>query len=155
MSSVFRIYVDECLPISIFKKLKKVMDLLDSKRSIELTSIPDRFGPGCLDSIWVPQLNPKNGIVITGDRGRKKTGDKLPELCLARGLKVLIVAPKLRDRGLHGMLRAIVNCWDGVFCAIDESDCMIYRLEAQDNTTKTIVDPVRYSLHRKPMSRCG
>jgi len=88
------IYLDENLPPS----LAKGFDILQSpqnfklNKKIEVKSISDEFGRGCLDEEWIPLAGKNESCIITQDYNLKRIAHQ-KELCDKFGLGMIYLRP--------------------------------------------------------------
>jgi len=149
-------YVDECIPLrfcrDLFPRIFEIAQIVEKKYPATVKSVVEEFGSSAQDMLWVPsvakELRGNGGLILTGDKGRKKRGDKLPELCEVNNVKYVIVSSTVRVGGIGAM--AILACWDKLYTAATESsDTLHYQIEAHKIGGKDEVGEYRYRVCRK------
>lgn len=157
MSKNVLFYVDECLPIRFYRdilpRIFEITQIVDMPYPISLKSVVEEFGSGAKDMDWIPavaeELGGKMGLILTADKGRKKRGDKLPELCQAHGIKYALLNSRVQKEGFKAMAMAIWASWNGLYHAATEAcNTFHYQIESQQ-TGKHEVGDFRYRVVRK------
>lgn len=149
MPRPLKVLLDECVssPRTV-QALETVLGLVDNDDPPELVFLNDFTGcAGTKDKDWIPKaVEAGFDVVLTTDQGRKKKGDKLPELCAKYQLTHVLVSATLKQKGLQYMTFAIVGAWHGIVAAHQE-DTLRFHLRLV-NTTKLEVGAHRASLVR-------
>lgn len=104
---------------------------------------------GVNDAEWVPQAaDAAFDLVITTDQGRKKRGDKLPELCEKYCLTHVLVTAPVKARGIKFITMALLGVWTNLIEAIGDS-CLRFKLHLQ-RAARSEVGEHRLCLSRNP-----
>ncbi|MGC9454316.1 MAG: hypothetical protein ACP5HU_05580 [Phycisphaerae bacterium] len=154
MRKHLKVLFDECV------SSRQTLDLIahgvalgEERETVTLTLLPDFMRrEGALDRYWIPRAKAEGySLIVTGDKGNKKRGDKLPEICVKEGFKHIVVSTKLRDKGGRFIALAIMGVWYGILESIDEAD-LRYQLRLVD-TRKQEVGRHRIALMRRPLQQ--
>lgn len=150
MSLIATIFLDECLPKKIAQFLKNEGSIFTKKYPCNIEYVPDIYQSGAKDKDWIPEAAKiSHSLIITADRGRKKQGDKLPEICMKNKIKNLVLSPSIQKEGLADIAVAIFACWDKIYLAATETpDCIQYQLELVDLRGLAEVGNKRFSVKR-------
>lgn len=105
---------DECVGKPILMELAGFQQF--SAYQFELEHILDKRKQGVKDEDWIPELDPNEWIVITGDRGKGglKKGKKLPRVCQECGITYIALGASAHDLKTDKKLVAIESVWDEI-----------------------------------------
>jgi hypothetical protein len=147
MSFPLKILFDECLSHRVVQVMQDLLAL--GKESLEIMTLRDFMGKtGERDKDWIPAAAESGFLIITTDHGRKKRGDKLPELCQAWGVKHVLISRKLQQRGRLSCALAVLATWPGIGLARYEDGVIGYLLRLVDVRKGKEVGPHRAGLFR-------
>lgn len=110
-----RIYIDENLAPQFAQAFNTIQEHLniDEKKPIEVFSIKEVFGQGCLDEDWIPKVGAENGIVITNDR-RIQQNKHQKELYTKNGVGVIFLHQPKNGLSFWDTFKHLVQWWDHI-----------------------------------------
>ncbi|MCH7547228.1 MAG: hypothetical protein IID30_12580 [Planctomycetes bacterium] len=77
--------------------------------SPKITHVHNEFGRDRSDDEWIPNLLGKNWIIISGDKGNKKS--RLPQICWNERRTHIIISPTIHDSGNFDRACAFFMVW--------------------------------------------
>jgi len=72
----------------------------------------DYFAAGVTDAMWIPKVATEGWIVVSGDRGKKSGGAKLPEVCAAHAVTHVLLSGTLQNDRQFRKVQSIIAVWD-------------------------------------------
>ena len=130
MPERLRVLLDECVssPRAV-TAIKTVLDIPEDSNPPEIVFLADFVGQeGMKDNVWIPKAAEAGySLVLTADKGRKKRGDKLPELCRKHNLTHILIGSRLKEKGQRHITFAILGAWPSVLSAY-EDDALRFKL---------------------------
>jgi len=150
MPKHLRLLLDECVSSPrVLETIRAILAIDPEDHPPQLVFLEDFMGRvGYKDREWIPAARSEGfDIVLTGDKGRGKRGDKLPEICAVHGLRHLIIRERIIHRGFRFLLHAIIGAWPHIVEACAE-DGLRYQLQLLTVRGKHEVGTVRVALSR-------
>lgn len=86
-----RLLLDDCLSKNAVKAISDLARF--SRGAVEVQHLATVDCAGELDDVWIPKQAPAGYLLITADRGKKKSrGSKLPVLCERNGMRYVMMS---------------------------------------------------------------
>lgn len=132
------------------KLIQQGLALGEDPSSVEVQFLKDfTEQEGLHDSEWIPRaVQSGYGGVITTDQGRKKRGDKLPEICLKEGLPHVLVSQGLKARGLKWLTLSLVCLLTNIETALADKRTLRFKLRLVKLKGQKEVGDYRLGLYR-------
>ena len=139
MTRQYKIYIDENFPPQLAHGLNLLQtpQNIRDKMEIQILSIKDVFGQGCLDEDWIPKVGAENGIVITQDY-RIQTQKHQKELYLGSGVGILFFNPPSNSGFPYWeMVKQLIKHWEEIKQIVrKEKPPFAYRCTSKTNFIK-------------------
>lgn len=105
-----RLLFDDCLSKNAVKALAEIARF--SRGTVEIQHLATVDCEGQLDDEWIPKQSTEGYLLITTDRGKKKSrGGKLPVLCERNGMRYVMMSAAVHNLNQFDKLRAIFTVW--------------------------------------------
>jgi hypothetical protein len=115
-----RLLFDDCLSKNAVKASADIAQF--SRGALEVTHLANLGCEGDLDDDWIPRLAGEGYLLVTTDRGKKKSrGGKLPILCQRNGMKHIMMSAAVHGQNQFDKLRALFMVWPNLVSASDAS----------------------------------
>lgn len=148
-----RVLIDECVSRRVLDAVNGIL-AMGRQEQVQFIYLTDFVGScGAKDIEWVPKARAAGYMVVSADMGRRKRGDKLPELCDLYGVKHVLISPKLKQKGQMAIAMALFACWQGIGIAWGEANSSRFQLQLVSILGKHEVGTHRPALHRHPARR--
>ncbi|HET6879499.1 MAG TPA: hypothetical protein VFI31_05070 [Pirellulales bacterium] len=83
-----------------------------SRGTVEIFHLATVDCGGEIDDVWIPKQASEGGLLITTDRGKKKSrGGKLPVICQRHGLRHVMMSAAVHKLNQFDKLRALFSVW--------------------------------------------
>ncbi|MBI1902062.1 MAG: hypothetical protein HYS13_13245 [Planctomycetia bacterium] len=112
--STTKILFDENIPRLLVSELARLMTFaLEDERADVRHLLDFTNQQGVWDEVWIPRAAQEEWMVIAADRGKKgtKKGDKLPRLCAAYGMTLVLLSRRVHVRPRFQKLLTILSVW--------------------------------------------
>jgi hypothetical protein len=124
--------------------LAKLKPLLDTASvQVQLAHVTTYLRKSIPDDEWIPRIASEGWIVITADRGnvgRRKTGRKLPELCVEFKVTHVLVSPRIGQMSGFDKARHIVNTWPQMLALADAPRGSRFRMRMNNKGTAAVIE---------------
>ena len=110
-----KVYIDENLAPQFARAFNTIQEHLNvnEKKPIQVLSIKEEFGQGCIDEDWIPIVGKENGIVLTNDR-RIQHNRHQRELYHKNGVGILFLHQPKKGLSFWGTFKHLVRWWDHI-----------------------------------------
>jgi hypothetical protein len=110
VSTQIKLLFDECLGKPMIEALKHLVP-----GDPILMHLCDGFAAGTYDNVWIPKIAQEGWIVVSSDRGRKRTkGGKLPEVCKEFKVSHILFSTSLHKRSSRDKVAALTLVWNQI-----------------------------------------
>lgn len=136
MTKKRKLMFDECVGKPILEALAAFQR--QSDHEFELEHVLDKRKQGIWDEVWIPQLNPREWVVITGDRGKggQKKGQKLPKVCEDNGITHIALGPSVHNLKTEKKIVAIESVWGEIARLFEVAPGAAYLLSMAGGSAK-------------------
>jgi hypothetical protein len=105
-----RLLFDDCLSKNAVRALADIAQF--SRGAVEVSHLANLDSEGDLDDDWIPRLTGAGYLLVTTDRGKKKSrGGKLPILCQRNGMRHVMMSAAVHNLNQFDKLRALFVVW--------------------------------------------
>jgi len=131
-----RLLFDECFGRPYVERMAQLVSY-NPYREVEVRHFFEVFESGTPDEEWVPELAKQDFILISCDRGKKKTkGRPLPPLCVEFGIRHILLTRGFEGQKMSDKVLAILSVWHELLAIADEPKGVRYNLEVLQSGTR-------------------
>ena len=111
-----RILFDDCLSKKAVQALADIAQF--SRGAVEVSHLASLDSEGDLDDDWIPRFSGDGYLLVTTDRGKKKSrGGKLPIICQRNGMRHVMMSAAVHNLNQFDKLRALFTVWPNLLSA--------------------------------------
>ncbi|HZM01689.1 MAG TPA: hypothetical protein VFC44_01585 [Candidatus Saccharimonadales bacterium] len=111
MNPPIKLLVDECLAPRVVEDLEKMLKW-DSPPP-QIRHLTEYFKRGTRDDSWIPEIANEGWVILSADRG-KKSGPKLPAICVAYHVTHILVGPSILHLKQFQRIQLIISSWNEI-----------------------------------------
>ncbi len=116
MTPAIRLLFDDCLSKHVTAKLSELNQF--ARVPVEIAHLATLNMEGALDDDWVPRIAEQGYLVLTADRGKKRSrGGKLPIICRRHGVSFVLMSSAVHKMDQFDKMRAVVSVWPKLLAA--------------------------------------
>jgi hypothetical protein len=109
VTSVPKLLFDENFGKPLILALRQLVTVCQEQ--VEIAHILDFYEQGQVDDdVWIRNL-PNNWTVISADRGKRKGGPKLPQICVEMKITHVLLSAKLHEMKQFQKIRMVLSLW--------------------------------------------